>query len=338
VILLDRSERNNVANNKIVASSAASGIGIYGGAGTNVTSNTITVNHSDSSCTWGCGLGSKTTGVVISDSSGVSMMGNQVSLSGTDSDGSLHGVWVVGSSSNGVIDSNTISGAAQVGVFIDGTGSSAILSNNKVNGNTISGASTGVKISSAVGATVSDNIIANSANTIVVLSSTSTVINGNTLTDNVLPEPVIDTASAATITIDVPFRPFDSDGDGVNDDVDACSGSIIDAGPVAGTYAWLGGLYLKTADQKTKQVVDSTYSMVQTNGCTCAQIVASKAGSDKGQLKNGCTRGTMENYIAQKGSIKPSLLNAMFDGLSDAFVVIGLLVALVVGYLVGKRK
>ena len=232
-------------------------------------------------------------------------------------------------SSNDQIDSNTVQDTPQYAVWLVGS------SSDSVTNNVISNASTGIFVQSASGSNVSGNLIENSSNTMVVSLSTNTVILGNTLQNNTYNTPVIDSFSMATLTTDIQL---DSDGDGVLDNVDQCPGSVYDSGPVAGTYAWQGGDYFKTLDQKTKQLVDSKYSMAQTGGCICAQILSNKAGNNEGELKNGCTQGTMENFLAQKGSIKPSTLNAIFDGSADAVFIVGLLLALVVGFVLGKRK
>jgi hypothetical protein len=82
--------------------------------------------------------------------------------------------------------------------------------------------------------------------------------------------------------------------------------------------------------------------MTETRGCTCEQILAMKPGKDKGELKEGCTKATMEKFINEKGWAKPgkhvSTLSAMLDGTLDTIVVLGVFVALAIGFLVGKRK
>lgn len=93
---------------------------------------------------------------------------------------------------------------------------------------------------------------------------------------------------------------FDSDNDGVADSADSCQNSVVEAEPAVRHYSWLGGTYLKTRDSKTKALVDSEYSMTVTRGCTCAQIIALKPGENSGEDKQGCSKGTMENFINQR--------------------------------------
>ena len=48
-------------------------------------------------------------------------------------------------------------------------------------------------------------------------------------------------------------------------------------------------------------IVGSDYTLQDTFGCTCSDILAKKPGSDRGQLKYGCTEGTLESWIAEVG-------------------------------------
>lgn len=78
---------------------------------------------------------------------------------------------------------------------------------------------------------------------------------------------------------------------------DRCPNSVPDQEPEEKHYSWLAGGMFKTRDSKTKSLVDSEYSLAQTKGCTCAQILEITAGKKKGQEKAACTKGTMDKFI-----------------------------------------
>jgi sugar lactone lactonase YvrE len=73
------------------------------------------------------------------------------------------------------------------------------------------------------------------------------------------------------------FYISDSDLDGVSDDVDLCPGTNL-SGPVP------------TQSLKPNSVGDS---VLQKGGCNCSQILACKRGSDTGEIKFGCSAGTI---------------------------------------------
>lgn len=105
-------------------------------------------------------------------------------------------------------------------------------------------------------------------------------------------------AAHAWIIIPPPPPPADADQDGVEDDVDLCLDSelsSVDLNP--NHHIWMGGEYFTTKDSKTKDLVDSEYSIQETQGCTCAQILEQKPGNNNGEEKHGCTKGTIENFI-----------------------------------------
>lgn len=94
----------------------------------------------------------------------------------------------------------------------------------------------------------------------------------------------------------------DADDDGVADTVDLCLNSIIDK-PTKdwGTnrYLWLdGGSHVFTVLTQTGEKVDAEYTMAQTGGCSCADILGVKGGSDSsGQYKLGCSNGVIQGWI-----------------------------------------
>lgn len=78
---------------------------------------------------------------------------------------------------------------------------------------------------------------------------------------------------------------------------DRCPNSVADPDPLENRFSWLGGQKFKMKDPKTKGLVDSQYAMKQTKGCTCAQILKQTSGQEKGQVKAGCTKETMDKFI-----------------------------------------
>jgi hypothetical protein len=45
----------------------------------------------------------------------------------------------------------------------------------------------------------------------------------------------------------------------------------------------------------------SNLNLAQTYGCSCGQILSKKPGNNNGEWKNGCTQGTLSNWISQTG-------------------------------------
>jgi parallel beta-helix repeat protein len=78
---------------------------------------------------------------------------------------------------------------------------------------------------------------------------------------------------------------------------DRCPNSVSDPEPKENHYSWLGGKMFKTLDSKTKSLVDSEYTLTQTKGCTCAQILEITTGQKQGQEKAACSKGAMDKFI-----------------------------------------
>ena len=101
----------------------------------------------------------------------------------------------------------------------------------------------------------------------------------------------------------------DADHDSIPDYLDMCQNSISDAGIIlnAQKYADVnnnGVFETKTKQGKNGVIVPSIYDLQDTIGCTCRDILASKPGKDNAQYENGCTKGTIENWIEIKGWAK----------------------------------
>mgnify|MGYP001609409237 FL=1 len=92
----------------------------------------------------------------------------------------------------------------------------------------------------------------------------------------------------------ISIQEFDNDNDGVADSADSCPNTLVDVDPEVNHYGWVGGAYFKTRNSKTKLLVDSSYSMIATRGCSCAQIMTLKSGGDS---SGGCSKGTMDNFV-----------------------------------------
>ena len=102
----------------------------------------------------------------------------------------------------------------------------------------------------------------------------------------------------------------DDDEDGVCDNVDRCLGTEIPEDvPTTGKlnpnhYALVDDdLTFNTTNPMTKQIEESSFTIADTGGCSCEQILDEKPGNNEGQYKFGCSEGTIKNAIkdAQAG-------------------------------------
>ena len=95
----------------------------------------------------------------------------------------------------------------------------------------------------------------------------------------------------------------DADGDGIDDIVDMCPGSvtdnIINIDPNQYSQNINFGFFEIGPDNHQSEV----YDMSTTNGCTCTQIIAQLGagnGFGKGNLKKGCSPGIMQKWTGIK--------------------------------------
>ncbi len=105
---------------------------------------------------------------------------------------------------------------------------------------------------------------------------------------------------------------------------DLCPNSVADPNPLENRFAWLGGANFQSTDPKTKGLIETSYTMTQTKGCTCNQILEKTSGKEKGQVKGGCTKETMESFISRN-----NLLGLLYELNGNLYYVIaGALAAL----------
>jgi hypothetical protein len=111
------------------------------------------------------------------------------------------------------------------------------------------------------------------------------------------------TTSSTTTTV-----PADADGDGVPDAVDKCSGTILPESVPAKRllpyhYADIDGdkVFETKKLKKTWEIVDSNFDLSDTYGCSCEQILELKHGKNKGELKYGCSLGTIFLFKTEIG-------------------------------------
>lgn len=98
----------------------------------------------------------------------------------------------------------------------------------------------------------------------------------------------------------------DSDNDGVPDADDQCSDTLLPDGVPEKNlkpnhYADVDGdgiFEVTVPKSKTKAIVDSVYTLADTRGCTCEQILAIKEGNNLGEKMYGCSSGTMSEFVA----------------------------------------
>ncbi|GEM_PF-2795930 len=114
---------------------------------------------------------------------------------------------------------------------------------------------------------------------------------------------------------------------------DRCPNSVLDEEPRENHYAWLGGEFFKTRDPKTKELVNSKYRMTETKGCTCGQILEEAPGKEKGQVKFGCTKETMDKFIRSN-----NLLGLLYAVNGNLPYLIGGLLLLIGGAISSFKK
>ena len=107
---------------------------------------------------------------------------------------------------------------------------------------------------------------------------------------------------------------IDSDNDEVPELQDKCPNTTLPEnfiklnpnkyGDVDGDKIFETVTKVKIGKKKTEKMIDSVYSLVDTYGCSCHQILDIKPGKDNGELKNGCSKGILEDFIHKRGWAK----------------------------------
>lgn len=98
----------------------------------------------------------------------------------------------------------------------------------------------------------------------------------------------------------------DDDNDGVLDVNDRCHFSVLpEAVPTEklnpNHYADIDGDgYFESVEKKDDSPVDDAIPFTETGGCSCTEILDAKPGEDKGEIKQGCTKDTLDTWIKQK--------------------------------------
>jgi hypothetical protein len=93
----------------------------------------------------------------------------------------------------------------------------------------------------------------------------------------------------------------DSDGDGISEcaGADFCLGSVLPEG--VPTEELKPNHYANTDTDTIFEEgplhIDSEYTLADTGGCTCAQIIDGLPGKKNGLQKFGCTKGIMDKWI-----------------------------------------
>jgi hypothetical protein len=116
---------------------------------------------------------------------------------------------------------------------------------------------------------------------------------------------------------------IDDDNDGVCDDVDMCLGTVIPEENVPVDHLFPDGpanelwlnpnhfaitrdtfnpTYFQTniGSSNDPVIVNSDYTIADTYGCSCEQILYCHPGNTKGQYKWGCSPGTMRTWVDQE--------------------------------------
>ncbi|HYG63980.1 MAG TPA: lamin tail domain-containing protein [Thermoanaerobaculia bacterium] len=94
------------------------------------------------------------------------------------------------------------------------------------------------------------------------------------------------------------FLMSDSDADGIAEDADRCPGTVIPEGIAKlNPNHWALVDADLVFDTRGNAAPARTFTVADTAGCSCTQIVAA-LGLGQGQLKNGCSNGTMADWVA----------------------------------------
>jgi|GEM_PF-6657899 len=149
----------------------------------------------------------------------------------------------------------------------------------------------------------------------ISLAATSCAVSPDTEEENIgIDSEELSTSFAGDCPIPPPYYPppdlpplpacYDDDYDGVCDDMDICPWTVPDR-PLRGlgvnhfgvvTGAVIDGALVFDTRLPHGPLAPSAFTMYDTGGCSCEQILYSLGGRF-GQYKNGCSYGTMKNWV-----------------------------------------
>ena len=243
-------------------------------------------------------------------------------------DGSGTGIAKIISCSNNV-ETQLDAAGETVNLSCGSTDVTAVVASPKIvvrePGSSVKGKAVKVSLTTGQSVKMGSYVLAGADNTepisVEILDENNTVIGSGSLTANQDVDIVTDSPDGNVVLNNLGSTPISFVLDGASLNIapgenfeDLCPNSVVDPTPLPNNYSWTGGANFMTTDSKTKQLVASGYTMLQTNGCSCAQILAGTSGQEKGQLKNGCTKETLDKYIAQTHGVAVQTENTSIFG------------------------
>ena len=101
----------------------------------------------------------------------------------------------------------------------------------------------------------------------------------------------------------------DSDNDGVFDSVDLCPGTVLPEATIPTVAHGIkrnidtdGDGILEIVHPKSKEVVDGEWTLDDTGGCTCEQILATCGTYGSGHTKFGCSSSVIDTWVNLLGA------------------------------------
>ena len=90
----------------------------------------------------------------------------------------------------------------------------------------------------------------------------------------------------------------DEDGDGIDDDEDLCPETVTDVPEKLGTNRWIWDGQAWKTKEPNGVGPQKEFTMEDTRGCSCFQILETMDGKMSGHSKFGCSISVMEDFIA----------------------------------------
>lgn len=97
----------------------------------------------------------------------------------------------------------------------------------------------------------------------------------------------------------------DSDGDGILDTEDLCPNTLTSDTMTLkpNHFMFMSPLWVTNIGSK-HQLRPASFTMIDTLGCSCEQILAKKPGNNEWELKYGCSKWTIDDFIQNRGRSK----------------------------------